>query len=155
MKVFIGYASMSGNTEDMAMLLKEVLIAKGCEVVMESLEDVNAEVIDEYDCAFIGAYTWGDGDLPYEAEGFYEELNGLIFHGKKAACFGSGDQEFSRYCEAVNLFAHKLAESGCSVFDEHLKIELAPETDEQVEECRQFAEKVYEWVTVNKEVSNV
>lgn len=155
MKVFIGYASMSGNTEDIATLLQDVLSAKGCEVVMESLEDVNAEVMEEYDCVFIGAYTWGDGDLPYEAEGFYEELNGLTFHGKKAACFGSGDQEFPRYCEAVDLFAHKLVESGCSVFDEYLKIELAPETDEQVEECRQFAEKVYEWATSNEEASHV
>ena len=155
MKVFVGYVSMSGNTEDMATILKDTLTAKGCEVTMESLEDVSAATILAYDFALIGAYTWGEGELPYEAEDFYEALTDLQLEDLYAGCFGSGDTNYEEYCAAVDLLANRLSESGCSVFENQLKIELGPETDEQVEECQQFALSVYEWVLANKEKVNV
>lgn len=155
MKTFIGYVSMSGNTEDIANILKDSLLLSGCEVGMESLETVDVKSILEYDCIFIGAYTWGDGDLPYEAEDFYEELNEYDLTGVQTACFGSGDHAYPKFCAAVDTFANQLEKRGCHVFQQRLKIELNPETDEQIRECQQFAQSVYEWAMVNKEIEHV
>lgn len=151
MKFFIGYVSMSGNTEDIANALKESLLLTGCEVEMECLDKIEGNIVLPYDCIFIGTYTWGDGDLPYEAEGFFDELDRLDLSGKHVACFGSGDYAYPKFCGAVDVFAEKLEEKGCLVFDQRLKVEFAPETDEQVIECQQFAQSVFEWVVRTKE----
>lgn len=155
MKILIGYVSMSGNTEDMANILKEELLAAGCEVEVESLETTQANRILDYDCSFIGAYTWGDGDLPYEAEDFFEELNHLNLTGVYSACFGSGDHDYPQFCAAVDTFATRLKERGSNVFPEMLKIELNPETEEQIAECQQFAQSVLTWVMAKKEMEHV
>ncbi len=149
MKIFIGYVSMSGNTEDMANILKETLLECGCEVVLLDLETVELHSLKSYDGIFLGAFTWGDGDLPYEVEEFFDELKSLRLNGIKAACFGSGDTLYPKFCMAVDVMASTLKEQGCDVFEEKLKIELSPETDEEVEECRQFAKSFYQWA--NKE----
>ena len=70
MKALITFASMSGNTEDMAAILKRTLEGKGIDTEMMEFDDTNAEDLSSYDYVFIGSYTWGDGDLPYEAEDF-------------------------------------------------------------------------------------
>ncbi|WP_163099249.1 flavodoxin [Peribacillus alkalitolerans] len=155
MKTFIGYVSMSGNTEDIANVIKNVLLSSGCEVEMECLDTVEVETLVDYDCIFIGAYTWGDGDLPYEAEDFFEDLNGLHLAGVNAACFGSGDSAYPKFCMAVDTLAKKLEERGAKVFGPRLKIEFSPETEQQIEECNQFTQSVIEWVMVNKGVGYV
>ena len=155
MKIFIGYVSMSGNTEDIANILKDVLSSSSCEVEMGCLDSIDVETLTMYDFILIGTYTWGDGDLPYEVEDFYDELDHLDLEDVYAACFGSGDYAYPKFCEAVDTLANKLAEEGCHVFNQRLKIELGPELDEQVKECRDFAQSAYEWVLAEKEVANV
>ncbi|MGD6781656.1 flavodoxin [Sutcliffiella horikoshii] len=146
MRIFIGYVSMSGNTEDIANILQDELLAKGCEVVLECLDTVDVEEITTYNGIFIGSYTWGDGDLPYEAEDFYEELNELKLNSIPAACFGSGDHTYPKFCAAVDTFSEKLKSCGAAVYDQTLKVESSPETQEQELECRQFAQRFITWV---------
>ncbi|MEY8191743.1 flavodoxin domain-containing protein [Peribacillus simplex] len=69
MKVFIGYVSLSGNTEKMAINIKNRMKAVGCEVYMERLDTVEVDALKDFDLAFIGLYTWNLEDLPYEAHG--------------------------------------------------------------------------------------
>ncbi|MED3625120.1 flavodoxin [Neobacillus thermocopriae] len=153
MKMFIGYVSLSGNTEEMANILKNTLLSKGCEVDMESLETVEVQSLLDYDCIFIGTYTWGDGDLPYEAEDFYHELLEYHLTGQNAACFGSGDHAYPNFCAAVDTISHQLIQCGCNVFPESLKIELDPQTEDKIRQCQQFAQSVYEWVLLKKEMN--
>lgn len=153
MKTFVGYASMSGNTEDIANIIQDVLLTNGCDVVMDELDSVDAASLAEYDCLFLGAYTWGDGDLPYEAEDFVNALSDIDLTHIKAACFGSGDYAYPKFCAAADLLAEALEGSKASVFEQRLKIEFSPETDEQISECRQFAQSVYKWAS--KEIQHV
>lgn len=155
MKIFIGYASMSGNTEDIANIINDVLLTNGCEVEMEPLENVKVDELLAYDCVFIGAYTWGDGDLPYEIEDFFEELTEWNSSGIAVACFGSGDYAYPKFCAAVDTLGDTFSIRGCKVFDQRLKIELNPETDQQISECRQFAQLAYEWALSLKGVKHV
>ena len=155
MKAIIGYVSMSGNTEEIADILKNVLLLNGCEVDIERLDQIEAETLLSYDCAFIGTYTWGDGDIPYDAEDFFEELNEVHLAGLPVACFGSGERYYPKFCAAVDSFAEKINERGGRVFDKRLKIELSPDSDEELVECQEFAKTVYEWAQLKEVIQNV
>ncbi|MCO0600655.1 hypothetical protein NGI46_25320 [Peribacillus butanolivorans] len=54
MKVFIGYVSLSGNTEKMAVIIKNSMKAAGCKVYMERLDTVEVDTLKDFDLAFIG-----------------------------------------------------------------------------------------------------
>ena len=73
---------------------------------------------------------WG---LPFEAEDFHEDLENIDLSGKKVAVFGSGDTAYELFCEAVTIFEERLVERGAELVQEGLKIELAPEDEEDVE----------------------
>lgn len=95
---------MSGNTEDIAMIIKDTLKENGFDVAIQEMDDVDADSLAEYDLLLIGTYTWGDGDLPYEAESFYDEVSSLDLKGKKAACFGSGDYAYPAFAKRSTRF---------------------------------------------------
>lgn len=136
-KVAIIYASMSGNTEDIATEVSKHL--EPFEFEMLEMENLDASVVLDYDGILLGTYTWGDGDLPYEAEEFHDQLDEIDLSGKVVGCFGSGDHAYPLFCEAVNHFQNKVIERGATVVQESLKIELAPESEEDLEQCKSFA----------------
>ncbi|TSB45587.1 flavodoxin [Alkalicoccobacillus porphyridii] len=140
-KIVLVFASMSGNTEDIADLITGKLRDKGFEVDLEEMEDYDPENLAEYDGIVLGSYTWGDGDLPYEADDFYEALGDVDLSAKPAAVFGSGDTVYPEFCEAVHIFERKLTECGTNLVTQGLKIEFIPETDEDFEACERFAEE--------------
>jgi flavodoxin I len=130
------YASMTGNTLDMAEAIVEGINEQE-EVVMKDVIEVHADELENYDGILLGAYTWGDGDLPDEFIDFYEEMNQINLKGKKAAVFGSCDSAYEQVGAAVDILIQKLIDQGAEVILEGLKIELTP-TEEDKEICRQF-----------------
>ncbi|HIW31799.1 MAG TPA: flavodoxin domain-containing protein, partial [Candidatus Paenibacillus intestinavium] len=63
-KVIIVYSSLTGNTEEMSDLIERGVKATGIEVVRKDAYDAQAAELLQYDGIIIGAYTWGDGELP-------------------------------------------------------------------------------------------
>ncbi len=95
---------------------------------------------------FLSARTHGgDGDLPYEAEDFYEDILHSQLNGLKTACFGSGDHAYPKFCEAVTLFCDAFEQAGANLYPETLKIELAPETAEDQECRKEFVRGFLAW----------
>ncbi|MGE6631193.1 flavodoxin [Bacillus sp. NPDC077027] len=150
MKALITFASMSGNTEDIAMIIKNTLEENGVQVDLLEMDETEVTTLASYDYLFVGSYTWGDGDLPYEAEDFYDDVSSLQLNGVKAATFGSGDYGYPKFCEAVHTFREMLKTTGASVFEEMLKLELAPDTDEDVDCCKEFATSFLTWATLSE-----
>ncbi|MGG3891182.1 flavodoxin [Metabacillus fastidiosus] len=138
-KILITYASMSGNTEDIADLLKKSLESLDHKIELLEIEYLEPTDLLNYDGILIGSYTWGDGDLPYEAEDFYEDLADMDLSGKKAAVFGSGDTSYPKFCAAVDLFEERLKECGAEVIEDGIKMEFAPEGKEEIDRCVEFA----------------
>ncbi|WP_369900483.1 flavodoxin [Bacillus manliponensis] len=137
-KLVMIFASMSGNTEEMADHIAGSIREAGKEIeVIDIMDAPEASILEEYDGILLGAYTWGDGDLPDDFLDFYDEMDNVDLTGKKAAVFGSGDTAYPKYCEAVNMLVKKLQERGAEVVLEGLKVELTPE-DEDVEQCLRF-----------------
>ncbi|MBO1515199.1 flavodoxin [Metabacillus bambusae] len=140
-KITLIFASMSGNTEMMAQA-----IAKGVKEMGEQIEVIDVfdgpDVIDleSVDGILLGAYTWGDGELPDDFLDFYDEMDSIQLIGKKAAVFGSCDSAYPEFGAAVDILIKKLKERGAEVFSKELKIELTPGVKE-IEECRTFGKK--------------
>ncbi|MFC4324288.1 flavodoxin [Litchfieldia salsa] len=138
-KIVIAYASMSGNTEEIADLLKESIVPFEHEIEVLEIEQMDVNDLLDYDGILIGSYTWGDGDLPYETDDFYEDLLTLDLTGKKAAVFGSGDHAYPKFCAAVDLLEERLKECNAELIQDGLKVELTPETQEEIDHCVDFA----------------
>ncbi|NOU86773.1 flavodoxin [Paenibacillus sp. LMG 31460] len=139
-KIIIVFASMTGNTEEMADAIAEGLKEAGIEPVVKNVIDTNAEEITHYDGIILGSYTWGDGDLADDFLDFYDEMDDIQLDGKKAAVFGSCDSSYSEYGAAVDTLVTKLKELGAEVTLEGLKIELSPSKDDKAL-CRQFGKQ--------------
>jgi flavodoxin I len=137
-KVCIVYASLSGNTEKMALLIGETLQEIAVDYKWMELTEP-AELLN-YDGIVVGAYTWGDGELPYEAEEFCAGVSGLNLRGIPTAVFGSGDRAYPRYAVAVDMLHECFTAAGATMLAFRLKVELAPDSAATSEECRSFAE---------------
>lgn len=138
-KVCVVYASMTGNTEEIATLLANNLAEFDAQ--MFQMENTDVSVITEYDGILLGSYTWGDGELPDEAQDFYDQLDDVDLTGKIVGCFGSGDTLYDQYCAAVDQLQEKAKERGATVMEDGLKIELSPDDDQKVEMIHSFAKK--------------
>lgn len=138
MKKFIMiFASMSGNTEEMAEIISEAIHEEGGDIIVKEVIESDPSELEKYDGILLGAYTWGDGDLPDEFLDFYDEMNDLSLTGRKAAVFGSCDSSYSAYGAAVDTLIEKLQQCGADVVLEGLKVELEP-VGEDIELCKKF-----------------
>ncbi len=141
------FASMSGNTEEMADHIAGAIREAGNEIeVIDIMDTPKASILEEYDGIILGAYTWGDGDLPDDFLDFYDEMEEIQLAGKKAAVFGSCDSAYPKYGAAVDILEEKLRERGAEVVIKGLKVELTPE-DEDVEKCLQFGSEFVKYLS--------
>lgn len=128
---------MTGNTEEMAEAIAEGVREQGIELDVKEVLDAVAVELEQYDGILLGAYTWGDGELPDDFLDFYDELDDVDLTGKKAAVFGSCDSSYEKYGAAVDILIEKLQERGAEVVLEGLKVELTP-TNEEKQLCIAF-----------------
>ncbi len=142
----IVYASMSGNTEEIAFDIGKGIMGAGGTVEVKDILEVDPAELQHYDGILLGAYTWDNGSLPDEFLDFYEEMDALDLRGKAAAAFGSCDSFYEHRGGAVDLLIEKLTALGADVVLDGLKIDLAP-TVEEKEQCirfgRSFVEKLH------------
>lgn len=134
-KVLLVYASMSGNTEAIADLVEAGLKDEGVTVDCKEVVDADASSMTDYDGVILGAYTWGEGELPDEFLDFYDDMAGTDLSGKKCAVFGSGSTAYDVFCGAVDLLESMIEEKGGSLVLEGMKVEEYPEDEDA---CTKF-----------------
>ncbi len=137
----IVYASMTGNTEEIADIVADKLRDLGVDVDIDECTTVEAEDFLEADVAIVASYTYGDGELPDEIVDFYEDLQELNLEGKYYGVVGSGDTFYDEFCKAVDDFDQVFAEIGAEKISESVKVDLAAE-DEDIENLEKFAEEI-------------
>lgn len=153
--ILIVYASLTGNTEEIAELIAEGIKEQGHAAVLKTAEECRAEELLNYDGSLIGLYTWGDGDLPDEFLDFYEELDEVDLTGYPIALFGSGDTSYDLFCGAVDTAEAKVKERGAVIIEPSLKIEYSP-LDEEKNDCRTLGARFANHITSDRkeEVEN-
>lgn len=140
-KAAIVYASLTGNTEEVAEILKNEFTSKGIDVTSDEISSVSPGVFADADICVIATYTWGDGDLPDEAIDFYEELAVPDLKGKKYGVIGTGDTSYELFCKSAHDFDDQFAKTGATKGADTVEIENDPE-DDDVDAIKAFVDAI-------------
>jgi len=102
MRAIICYLSYSGNTEEVAELLKVQLEASNVNIDLYSIGYGIIPNLFEYDLIFLGTFTWDQGSTPEEMKDFAREVGDKP---NNVYIFGTGDTQFGGddlFCKAVD-----------------------------------------------------
>ena len=135
----IVFASMTGNTEEIADIVADKLRDLGIDVDVDECTTVDASDFLEADIAIVATYTYGDGELPDEIMDFYEDLADLDLSDKIYGVVGSGDTFYDEFCKAVDDFDAAFAATGAVKGAESVKVDLSAE-DDDIARLEAFAE---------------
>ncbi|WP_144509838.1 flavodoxin domain-containing protein [Bacillus sp. FJAT-22090] len=133
-KVAIVYLTFSGNTRDLATLIKGYIEEGGHQVHLFSHKDDFD--LSEYDYVLFGSLTWEikrqQGKLPIPMRKMFKKI--LIEEPqkiKRCSLFGTGETQWGEeyYCRAVDEMEYHLQKHGIIV-DCKLKIEQNPKGKE-------------------------
>src|SRR5699024_12500689 len=140
-KILMVYVSRTGNTELMAEIMVDYLKNQKHEVVTKTFDFdwIEPEELLRYDAVLVGTHTWDDGEMPYEVEDFYEDVEEVDLTGIVFGVFGSGDSFYDIFGGAVDLIGDRLEKLGADVLHERLKVDLEPDKDD-IERCLAYAE---------------
>jgi len=121
MKALICYISYSGNTHEVAEIIKETL---SYDHKVETYRVGSKKPIPDfnlYDIVFLGTFTWGNGRVPKKMKEFIKDVgykpDNLVLFGTGDTQFG-GDEIFCGACNKLKKFYN--------VEVEPLKIEQSP-----------------------------
>jgi flavodoxin short chain len=128
----IVFASMTGNTEEIAEIVSENLKNNGIDVSLNEVTEADIADLQKNDIIVIASYTYGDGDLPDEMVDFAEELKEQSLENKTYGVIGSGDTSYgSNFCKAVDIFDIILKNAGAKKAAENVKIEFDVDDDDK------------------------
>ncbi|MDH6364562.1 flavodoxin short chain [Enterococcus sp. PF1-24] len=137
----IVFASMTGNTEEIADTVAETLENMDITVEINECTSVDASDFADADICIVATYTYGDGELPDEIVDFYEDLQELDLKGKIFGVCGSGDTFYEWYCKSVDDFEAAFAKTGATKGADSVKVELAAE-EEDIQNLEAFAKSL-------------
>lgn len=127
---------MTGNTEEISEILEDKIQETGHDVEREECSEVDA------DACVVATYTYGDGELPFEFEDFFDELGDKDLFGKPFGVVGSGDKEYGDlFCKSAHDFVEVLEKTGAEKVAETVEIENNAE-DEDVELLEKFVKEL-------------
>jgi len=137
----IVYASMTGNTEEIADIVAEAFEDLELDVEIYECTQVDAADFEEADICVVATYTYGDGDLPDEIVDFYEDLQEIDLSGKIFGVCGSGDTFYDDFCKSVDDFEAVFTQIGAKKGADSVKVDLAAEEDD-IQRLEEFAKKL-------------
>lgn len=146
-KIF--YASLTGNTEEIADIVAESLEDLDFDVEIEECSNVSASDFEDADLCVVATYTYGDGDLPDEIVDLYDDLLEMDLSGKIFGVCGSGDTFYDYFCKSVDDFEQAFLKTGATKGTESVKVELNAE-DEDIDRLEAFAKQLAQAVEENE-----
>ena len=144
-KALIIFGTTTGNTEEMAEMIKQTLEESGFETELKNVVDAMAkDLTGDHDLVLLGCPAYGDDaiELQEDFEDFYEQLNGIDLNNKKFAVFAPGDSSYEYFCGSVNMLEEIMQERNGKMAEEGLKIDGDPRNSEEdiVEWAKSLAE---------------
>ena len=137
-RVQIVYATITGNNEEVAGVIADAFEDLGADVTMTEISQTDVSAFTASDICIVCPYTYDDGALPEEGLDFYDDLATVDLSGKIFGVAGSGDTFYGEFfCTAVEKFDEALAATGAQV-----KINLAPDNDEAIDQLDAFANNI-------------
>ncbi|MDG4663156.1 sulfite reductase flavoprotein subunit alpha [Mycobacterium sp. 236(2023)] len=113
----LGFATETGNSTMVAKKFAQAARGVGIDVEPQYLNDLNMASLASATHFVVITATYGDGELPYDAEVFWEELSGdgagRLDHLTFAVC-GLGDSFYPYFNNAAKLVDARLEELGAT-----------------------------------------
>lgn len=108
------YGTESGNSEALADRTVKTAKKKGIKASMLNLADLNPADLAKHDNLAVIISTWGDGEPPEAAEGFFEAFTKeeLDLKGKRFTVCALGDTSYEKFCEMGKIFDERLEKFG-------------------------------------------
>lgn len=123
----IYYATMTGNAEMLARRIQDKAIADGWTVNLVNLADAKPDdLAANAPLALFIVSTWGDGEPPSDAEGFYGDLSSasVDLASMRHAVFGLGDRDYQYFNAFARNLDERLSALGSSSFTERVEADL-------------------------------
>lgn len=141
-KALIVYASLTGNTEEIAHVLSDAFQKLKVDTRVIECTQVNADAFLMFDICVVATYTYGrEGELPDEISDFYEELGKINLTGKVYGTLGSGEIAYGYYCKSADDFDQQFKLTNATRGADVVKVELNPEV-EDIENIKVFAKRL-------------
>lgn len=115
MKTAIIFGSSTGNTEEIAEKLKE-LIGPDKITALLNVADLSPDDFKGYDLLIMGIPTWNTGELQEDWISVYSQLDGNDLSGVKVAFFGLGDHAgyAHNFQDGMGILYEKFIELGAT-----------------------------------------
>jgi flavodoxin short chain len=128
-KALVIFGSTTGNTEDMAESIEQLLRESGWEAEKKNV--INASVDDltgDWDLVVLGCPAYGNDTVELQEDfgEFYETLDGINLAGLRFAVFAPGDSSYEHFCGSVDMLEERIGELGGDVIIDGLKIDGDP-----------------------------
>lgn len=130
MNILLTYTSMTGRNEKIAKYLADYLERQDADVTLEQIINTDAYELLEYDAVIVETYTHNDGQIPDEAQDFYEDLEDVDLKRTKFAVLGSSSKEHIHFGRAVDYFTMRLNSSNGDQVADSVKINQDPDADD-------------------------
>lgn len=123
-KLTILYGTETGNAAELARALETAAKGKGLSCSLSDMADYKVRQLAQEEDVLIIVSTYGEGDPPQPATGFFEFVEGRKapkLEGKRFAVLALGDSTYEFYCEAGKRLDRRFEELGAE--------RLAPRVD--------------------------
>lgn len=138
--IAVVYASLAGSAQRVAEQVQQSVQTRLPNAQVELLDMLvaNPDALPQYDFVFMGASTYGEGDLNPFAEIFVASLSGReseqIWAGLPFAVFALGDSSYIQFCWAADHLEKCVIAHGGQLETPTLRIDvLTQDWDEQVQ----------------------
>jgi flavodoxin short chain len=128
-KALIIFGSTTGNTEDMAGMIKRTLEESDLVTEIKNVTDAAIADLNESHAAFLlGCPAYGDDSVELQEDfgEFFEQMDGINLDGKKFAVFAPGDSSYEFFCGSVDVLEKKIEELGGNLAADGLKVDGDP-----------------------------
>ncbi|MFH5811333.1 flavodoxin domain-containing protein [Companilactobacillus sp. FL22-1] len=142
MKILLAYTSMTGRNEKIANYLADYLREKGAQVDLQQIVDADAYELVKYDAFIVETYTYNDGEIPDEAQDFYDDIKDIDLERAKFAVLGSSSKQHIHFGRAVDYFTMQLNSSNGEQVADSVKIDQDPDEDD-FKRIRDLGDRVF------------
>ena len=137
----IHFATVTGNAEALADRAGKRASAEGFAPKVTNLAKVVPSDLTKQTFALFVVSTWGDGDAPDDAVGFWDDLDSAKapeLPGLRYAVFGLGDRSYPEYNAFARKLDERLAALGARRLEDRFEADADYEDDYQAWEQRVF-----------------